>query len=222
VITGFVQLIEQKYKGRLDKDADRYIGFITDAVARQQQMIMDILALSRVGRKGAAAAPCDANRALEAALDNIRQMVRESNARVIHDQLPIVQADESQLIQLFQNLVSNGIKFRGNRNPEIHVSARPDDGTWIFAVRDNGIGIEPQYWDQIFVIFRRLHTRKEYPGTGIGLSICKKIVEHHGGRIWLESKPGEGSVFYFTLSAVEKRDESERVQTDQHTSGGGQ
>jgi signal transduction histidine kinase len=210
VITGFVQLIAQRYKGHLDKDADRYIGFITDAVARQQQLIMGILAFSRVGRKGTAPAPCDANRALEAAVDNIRQAIRESNATVIYDQLPIVQADEYELVQLFQNLVSNGIKFRGNRDPEVHISAQPEDGKWIFAVRDNGIGVEPQYWDRIFVMFRRLHTRKKYPGTGIGLSICKKIVERHGGRIWLESKPGEGSVFYFTLPAAEKHNESER------------
>jgi signal transduction histidine kinase len=200
VITGFVQLIGQRYKGKLDKETDRYFGFITDAVARQQQLIMGVLAFSRLGRKGAAAAQCDANRALEAAVENIRQVIRENNAKVVHDQLPIVQADENQLIQLFQNLVSNGIKFRGSSDPEIHVSARRDDGEYIFAVRDNGIGIERQYWDQIFVMFKRLHTRKEYPGTGIGLAICKKIVERHGGRIWLESKPGEGSVFYFTFS----------------------
>jgi signal transduction histidine kinase len=199
VINGFVQLLAQRYKGQLDKEAHKYIGFITDAVARQQQLIMGILDLSRVGRKGTALAPCDANRALQAATENILQTIRENDAKVICDPLPMVQADENQLIQLFQNLVSNGIKFRGNGNPEIHVSAQRDQGKWVFAVRDNGIGIEPRYWDQIFVMFKRLHTRKEYPGTGIGLAICKKIVERHGGRIWLESKPGEGSVFYFTL-----------------------
>jgi signal transduction histidine kinase len=210
VISGFVQLIAKRYKGHLDKDADKYIGFITDAVARQQQLIMGILAFSRVGRKSTNPAPCDANRALETALANIQQTIREAEARVIHDHLPMVRAYESELIQLFQNLVSNGIKFRSDRNPEIRISAQREDAHWIFAVGDNGIGIEPQYWEQIFVMFKRLHTRKDYSGTGIGLAICKKIVERHGGRIWLKSKPGEGSVFYFTLPAAEKNDESER------------
>ena len=202
VITGFVQLIERRYRGRLDRDADHYIDFITDAVSRQQQLIRDLLAFSRLGRQELSLAPTDANRALQAATQNILQMIQEAGAKVTHDELPAVLADESQLVQLFQNLVSNGIKFRGPENPFVHISAQREDSKWIFSVHDNGIGIDAQYWDQIFVMFKRLHTRKDYPGTGIGLAICKKIVERHGGRIWVDSSPGYGTTFYFTLMAV--------------------
>lgn len=201
VITGFVQLLEKRYAGQLDETADRYIGFITDAVSRQQHLIRDLLSFSRVGRQAFVLKPIDANLAVQAALQSLRQMIKESDARITHDQLPVVQADEVQLSQLFQNLFSNAIKFRGRERPEIHVSARRGTGMYTFSVQDNGIGIEPGYWEQIFVMFKRLHTRKDYPGTGIGLAICKKIVERHGGSIWLDSKPGAGSTFYFTLMA---------------------
>jgi len=201
VVTGFVQLLERRYKGRLDSEADNYIGFITDAVSREQQLINDLLAFARVERTGNPLAATDAEKVLEAAIGNLDWMVRESNAHITHDPLPLVQADRVQLTQLFQNLISNGIKFRQQASPEISVSARSCNGEWVFAVRDNGIGIERQYFEQIFTMFQRLHTRKEYPGTGMGLAICKRIVERHGGRIWLESNPGEGSTFYFTLAA---------------------
>ncbi len=201
-ITGFVQLIEKKYKGQLDKEGDRYIGFVTDAVSREHELIRDLLSYARVGRHTIKLSPVDANMAVDAAAQNIRQTIQEEKASVTRDELPIVQADGVQLVQLFQNLIGNGIKFRGSADPAVHVSAHLADGQWIFAVRDNGLGIEEQYWDQIFTMFKRLHTRKEYPGTGIGLAICKKIVERHGGRIWVDSKPGEGSTFLFTLTGA--------------------
>jgi len=202
VITGFVQLIEKKYKGRLDNDADRYIGFITDAVHRQQELIRDLLMYSRFGRQEIRLVPTDCIVAIDAAAQNMRQIIEDTKATVTYNELPVVQADRLQLVQLFQNLIHNGIKFRGQEPPVIQISAQPENGTWIIAVRDNGIGIESQYWSQIFTMFKRLHTRKDYPGTGIGLAICKKIVERHGGRIWLDSKPGEGSTFFFTLKAA--------------------
>jgi signal transduction histidine kinase len=206
VITGFVQLIEKKYQGRLDKEADRYINFITEAVGRQQELIRDLLTYSRLGGLEPNMVSMDTNLAVRGAMQNLRRLIEETGAIVNLDELPVVQADGSQLVQLFQNLIQNGIKFRQTTLPVLNVSAAPEGNMWVFAVRDNGIGIEPQYWEQIFTMFKRLHTRKDYPGTGIGLAVCKKIVERHGGRIWLDSKPGEGSTFFFTLKAVgEKR-----------------
>lgn len=202
VITGFVQLIGQRYKGRLDPDADRYIEYVIDAAARQQQLIQDLLAFSRLGRQAVKLEPTDANMALKAAIRSIHLLMRDSNASITSDELPVVRADGNLLAQLFQNLISNSIKFRGPEAPAVHVSAKREDGTWVFALRDNGIGIDKAYWTQIFVMFKRLHTQKEYPGTGIGLAICKRIVERHGGRIWVDSSPGRGTTFYFTLKAV--------------------
>lgn len=202
VITGFVQLLEKRYKTHLDKDADRYFEFITDAVFRQQELIRDLLTYSRLGRNDMRMEPVNATVAVQAASQNLRRMIDESHAEITCDQLPVVEADRIQLAQLFQNLIANGIKFKGPEPPVIRISARPENGEWIVAVKDNGIGIEPQYWGQIFTMFKRLHTRKEYPGTGIGLAICKKIIERHGGRIWVDSKPDEGSTFYFTLKAA--------------------
>jgi chemotaxis family two-component system sensor kinase Cph1 len=147
---------------------------------------------------------------LEKALHNLETALEESCGSVTHDPLPPIIADETQMVQLFQNLIANGLKFHGEKSPEIHISAMRNDDNWTFSFRDNGIGIEDQYKDKIFVIFQRLHTRKEYPGTGIGLAISKKIVERHGGRIWVESKPGDGSTFYFTVP--EKDDRSERKE----------
>jgi light-regulated signal transduction histidine kinase (bacteriophytochrome) len=141
-------------------------------------------------------------------LTNLDLAIQESGVAITHDPLPTVMADESQLSQLFQNLVSNAIRFRSEQPPEIHISAERHNGDWLFSVRDNGVGIEAQYFDRIFIIFQRLHTQAEYPGTGIGLAICKKIVERHGGRIWVESEPGQGSTFYFTFQSIRsKRDE---------------
>ena len=164
-----------------------------------QQLITDLLNYSRIGTRGKPFQPTDARKALDRALANLQKVVEENDAKITCDGLPSVQGDESQLVQLFQNLISNAIKFRGQRPPEIDVSARRDGDRWVFAVRDNGIGIEREYWEQIFVIFRRLHTRQKYAGTGIGLAVCKRIVERHGGQIWLDSQPGQGTTFYFTL-----------------------
>lgn len=200
VVTGYVQLIDRKYKGKLDADADQFILYIVDGVTRMQQLITDLLNYSRVGSRGAAFGRTDMQAVLGRALANLKAVIDETGATVTSDPLPIVHGDETQLAQLLQNLIGNGVKFRGDHPPQIHISARRAGNRWEFAVRDNGIGIDKQYWDQIFVIFQRLHTRQQYAGTGIGLAICKRIVERHGGRIWLDSEPGHGTTFHFTLS----------------------
>ncbi len=199
VVTGYVQLIERRFKGQLDADADQFIDYIVDGASRMRQLITDLLNYSRVGTRGAAMSPTAVEAVLGRVLADLREVIAESGAAVTHDPLPNVLADEMQLAQLFQNLIGNAIKFRSERRPEIHVSASRDGDGWLFSVRDNGIGIEKQYRDQVFVIFQRLHTRQKYPGTGIGLAICKRIVERHGGRIWLDSTPGQGTTFHFTL-----------------------
>jgi PAS domain S-box-containing protein len=199
VIIGYLQLIDRRYREKLDADADQFIQYAVEGANRMQQLIADLLEYSRVGTRGQTLRPTDAEAALGRTLTGLRKMIEDSHAVVTHDPLPSVMADEPQLIRLLQNLIANGIKFSSERRPEIHVSARREGDGWLFSVRDNGIGIERQYWDQIFVIFQRLHTRKKYSGTGIGLSICKKIVERHGGRIWLDSTPGQGTTFYFTM-----------------------
>jgi signal transduction histidine kinase/HAMP domain-containing protein len=200
VVNGYVQLIERKYKGRLDADADQFFHYIVDGVERMQQLIADLLNYSRVGIRNAPFGPVPLQTVVDRALANLAAVIEETGAQVTQDVLPEVHGDETQLVQLFQNLIGNGIKFHADRAPQIHVSARWNEGRWIISVRDNGIGIEQQYWDKIFEIFQRLHTRQKYAGTGIGLAICKRIVECHGGRIWLESQPGLGSTFFFTLA----------------------
>ena len=199
VVTGYVQLLERKYKNQLDADADQFLHYIIDGVTRMQQLIADLLNYSRVGSRGKPFQSTNVRAVLDRVLVTLQKAIQESGAAVTCDALPTVLGDDTQLAQLFQNLIGNGIKFRGEQPPRIHLSARREGDRWAFAVRDNGIGIERQYWDQIFVIFQRLHTRQKYPGTGIGLAICKRIVERHGGQIWLESQPGEGTTFHFTL-----------------------
>ncbi len=199
MVASYVQLLENRYKGKLDADADDFIGFAVDGAARMQKMINDLLIYSRVGTRGGSFEPADCEAVLEQALVNLRMAVEESGAGVTHDVLPTVTADDSQLVQLFQNLIGNAIKFRGDETPHIHVLSEEKGGEWIFSVRDNGIGIDRQYAERIFEIFERLHTRSEYAGTGIGLAVCKRIVERHGGRIWVESEAGKGSKFYFTI-----------------------
>jgi light-regulated signal transduction histidine kinase (bacteriophytochrome) len=164
-----------------------------------RDLIDDLLAYSRAGARGNAPAPTDCNEALERALTNLSVAIRESGAVITKDPLPTVMGDLTQITQVLQNLLSNAIKFRGARIPEIHVGAERNDGAWLFSVRDNGIGMEATYSERIFRVFQRLHTRREYAGTGIGLAICKKIIEHHGGRVWVTSQPGQGSTFYFTV-----------------------
>jgi light-regulated signal transduction histidine kinase (bacteriophytochrome) len=175
------------------------MAYIVDGAARMKQLIEDLLAYSRVGTKGKDFKPAELDRALRRALGNLKTAIDESGAAVTHDPLPLLEADEPQLAQLFQNLIGNALKFRAARAPQIHVGVSENDRFFEFAVRDNGIGIEPQYFERIFMVFQRLHSKGEYPGTGIGLAICKKVVERHGGQIRVESQPGEGSAFIFTL-----------------------
>ena len=199
MVGSYVQLLGKRYRGKLDADADEFIGYALDGALRMQRLIEDLLAYSRVGTRGAALVPTDTNVALDAAVASLKLAIQESTGAVTHDRLPTVPADPGQLEHLFLNLVSNALKFRGPEPPRVHISAARADGAWAFRVQDNGIGIEPQYFDRIFVIFQRLHARADYPGTGIGLAIAKKIVERHGGRIWVESQPTRGTTFCFTL-----------------------
>ena len=199
MVSSFVQLLAQRYEGQLDAEADEFIHFAVDGAHRMQALINDLLTYSRVERRGKELKPVAAEAVLERALLDLHAAIEESGAEVTHDPLPEVVADEIQLGQLLRNLVSNAIKFHGEAPPRVHVGVRERDGEWLFSVRDNGIGIDPQFADRIFMIFQRLHTREEYPGTGIGLAVCKKIVERHGGSIWVEGQPGAGSTFYFTL-----------------------
>lgn len=199
VITGYLQLIERRYRDRLDEDGVQFIDYVVEAVARMQQLIADLLQYSRVGTRGCPMARADLEEIFCYVEETLGRSLAESGVRLTHDPLPAVTGDATQLAQLLQNLVANAVKFRGEHEPAVHVSAEPEGGLWRISVRDNGIGIERQYWDKIFVIFQRLHTRQKYPGTGIGLAICKRIVERHGGHIWLESEPGKGTTFHFTL-----------------------
>jgi len=201
MVSSYTQLLARRYRDRLDDDAREFIGYAVDGVNRMQSLIADLLAFSRVGSRGGAFEPVELDRVLERALANLHTAIEEAGATVTAGPLPAVRADPVQLGQLFQNLVGNAVKFRGQAPPRVHLSAERRGGEWHFAVRDNGIGIEPEYVERIFVIFQRLHGRTEYPGTGIGLAICKKIVERHGGRIWVESAAGQGATFHFTLPA---------------------
>jgi PAS domain S-box-containing protein len=201
MVASYTQLLSKRYAGKLDADADEFIAFAVDGANRMQRLIQDLLAYSRVGTKGRELAETSSEDALEHALMNLGGAIAESGALVTHDPLPSVLADESQLVQLFQNLVGNAIKYQSPGVPKIHVSSSKADHTkWMFSVEDNGLGIEPQYFDKIFGMFQRLHRREEFEGSGIGLAICKKIVERHGGSISLESTPGQGSTFHFALS----------------------
>ncbi|MGZ4732451.1 MAG: sensor histidine kinase [Terriglobales bacterium] len=199
MVATYTQLLAERYQGKLDADADKYLHYAVDGALRMQKLVQDLLAFSRVGRQGGARESTDCNAVLQAALKNLEAAIQESRAVVQHAQLPVVIADSSQLVQVFQNLIGNAIKFRGSEPPLIRVSAKAQAKEWVFSVADNGIGIAAEHTDSVFVIFRRLHARAEYPGNGIGLSICKKIIEQHGGRIWVESEVGRGSIFQFTL-----------------------
>lgn len=198
-IAGFARLLEKRYKGRLDEKCSDFIGRIVDGVNRMQELIKDLLEYSRVGTGGREFAPEDSTSIFNCAIANLQARIEESGAVVTCDPLPVVSADSIQLCSVFQNLIGNAIKFHGSESPVVHTSVRREGNNWIFSVRDNGIGIDPHSADRIFAVFQRLHTREEYPGTGIGLAICKRIVERHGGRIWVESEPGHGSTFYFTI-----------------------
>ena len=199
MVASYTQLLAKRYKGKLDSDADEFIAYAVDGATRMQALINDLLTYSRVGTKGKDFKPIDCKTVLERTLDNLKKAVEESRAELTYEPLPTVMADDVQLGQLFQNLIGNAIKFRSEESPHIHISAERNEDKWIFSVGDNGIGIDPEFTERIFIIFQRLHKRRDYPGTGIGLAVCKKIVERHGGRIWVESKPEKGSTFYFTI-----------------------
>gem|GEM_PF-2334686 len=205
MVGSYTQLLARRYKGKLDSEADEFIRYAVEGVKRMQILINDLLTFSRIGTRGKPFEATDCNVVLKKTLQDLKVSIEENNAEVIYDSLPTVYADEIQLGQLFQNLIGNAIKFRSKENPKIHISAKLENEQWVVSVKDNGIGIESQYKDRIFVIFQRLHTRNEYPGTGIGLAVCKKIVERHGGKIWLESEVGKGTTFYFTLPPLDKK-----------------
>ena len=199
-VSGFLKLLEERYRPQLDDKAREFIGFAVDGAVRMTQLVRDLLEYSRISSKGKELGPADAELALSVALANLRGAIRESGAAITHESLPFVTGDQTQLMQLFQNLIGNSIKFRSTDRPcRVHVTARRAGDLWEFAVRDNGIGVPADLYDRIFVIFQRLHARDKYAGTGIGLAICKKIVERHGGKIWIESRLDEGATFFFTL-----------------------
>ena len=210
MVASFTKLLSKRYQGRLDGDADEFIRYAIDGVERMERLIEDLLSYSRLGSGKKIVRPVEFTTALKLALANLDAAIGETGAIITYDPLPTVLGDPTQLTQLWQNLIGNAIKFRGVDIPRIHVSVKRRKKTknirdeWLFSVRDNGIGIEPQYWERIFVIFQRLHGRDEYPGTGMGLAICKRIVENHGGRIWVESEAGKGSRFNFTIPASEE------------------
>ncbi|HYD48064.1 MAG TPA: ATP-binding protein, partial [Terriglobales bacterium] len=227
MVNSYMQLLSRRYQGKLGADADEFISFAVEGAERMRVLIDDLLAYSRVGSRGKPFAATDCRKLLETTLLNLRIAIEDSGAQVQLGDLPTIPADERQLGQLFQNLIANAIKFRGSAAPVIEVKAQPlaqlrsdtaaiaglsaddcaDDG-WLFSVRDNGIGIAPQFFAKIFLIFQRLHQRDEYPGTGIGLAVCKKIVDRHGGRIWVDSTPGQGTTFYFTVPQSQAMAES--------------
>jgi two-component system, chemotaxis family, sensor kinase Cph1 len=200
MVASYTQLVMRRYGDKLDKDAHEFMHYVVDGAARMKQLIEDLLAYSRVGTRQRDFKPIEVEAALKRALANLKAAIEESGAAVTRDPLPTVKGDEVQLPQLFQNLIGNALKFRSAGVPRIHIEAKESPSEWQLTVRDNGIGIEPQYFERIFMLFQRLHTKGDYPGTGIGLAICKKVIERHGGRIWVESKIGEGSAFHFTLA----------------------
>ena len=204
MVTSYLQLLQRRYGGQLDEDADEFIDFAVDGANRMKQLIQDLLAFSRVGTRGNPFEAVESEVIVQHALANLQTSIEEAGANITYDTLPVIKGDGIQLGQVFQNLISNAIKFRGDAPPQIFIAAEWREGMWRFAVRDNGIGFDPQFSERIFIIFQRLHTRAEYGGTGIGLAICKKIIERHGGRIWVESQPGSGAVFYFTLPPADE------------------
>ena len=202
VISGFVKLLAKSYKGKLDDKAEEFIAHTIDGAQRMEMLIRDLLEYSKVQLKGMVLKPTDCNLLVEESLKNLHTAIAESGAMVTYGSLPTVMADASQLSRVFQNLIGNALKFRGEDVPKVHISAEKKENEWFFSVRDNGMGINPNQAERIFLIFQRLHTEEEYSGTGLGLSICKRIVERHGGRIWVESEPGKGSTFFFTLPVL--------------------
>uniref|UniRef100_A0A832H2H2 histidine kinase n=1 Tax=Oscillatoriales cyanobacterium SpSt-402 TaxID=2282168 RepID=A0A832H2H2_9CYAN len=199
MVTSYLQLLERRYKNKLDADANEFIQYAVDGAVRMRTLINDLLTYSRIGTRGRPFELASSHEAIAHAIANLKVAIEESGATVTYEDLPNLQADPIQLIQLFQNLISNAIKFHRELPPQVWIKAIHQDDAWLFSVQDNGIGIDSQYAERIFVIFQRLNNRIDYPGTGIGLAVCKKIVERHGGRIWVQSELGEGATFYFTI-----------------------
>ena len=202
MVAAYTQLLAERYQGKLDSAADRYISYAVEGATRMQALLEDLLAFSRVGRNGGLPAPTDVNSTVNEVLKNLALSLKEHGVTVTCTPLPTILADRFQVVQLFQNLIGNAIKFRGKSSPSVNISAERNGDEWMFSVFDNGIGIAEEHRDLIFKIFQRLHTRVEYPGNGVGLAICKRIVEHNGGRIWVESELGHGSNFRFTFPAA--------------------
>ncbi|NHJ24589.1 MAG: GHKL domain-containing protein [Candidatus Lokiarchaeota archaeon] len=198
-ITSFSQLLEEKYQDKIDKDGKEFLYFITDGAKKMNNLIKDLLLYSRITTHAQPPTPNNLEIILKDALFNLHEAIKESGATITYDKLPILTVDKTQFLQLFQNFVSNAIKFRREEPPKIHIRAELVNNEWLFSIKDNGIGIESKYFDRLYNIFYRLHTKEEYPGTGIGLPICKKIVQRYGGKVWVESELGKGSTFYFTI-----------------------
>lgn len=205
MVASYAQLLSRRYRDQLDEDADDFIDYIVDGATRMQDLINDLLAFSRIGSRGGEFNPIDTNAVLQRVLNNLQLTIDETHAVITCDHLPELNGDELEVVQLFQNLISNALKFHGEAPPAIHIGTHQEGNEVVFSVADQGIGIEPQYAERIFLLFQRLHGKKEYPGTGIGLAICKKIIDKHGGRIWIKSQPGKGTTFYFTLPTISKR-----------------
>jgi two-component system, chemotaxis family, sensor kinase Cph1 len=204
-VAGCLQLLERKYKNALDDNADKYICHAVESAIRMKDLLDDLLEYSRIGSRGKPLQPTDCEKTLAATVKNLGAAISEAGAVITHDPLPVIYVDDTQLLRAFQNLIQNAVKFRRDEPPRVHVSAVKNKDEWIFSVKDNGIGIESQYLDRIFVIFQRLHLRSEYAGTGMGLAIVKRIVERRGGRIWVESEPGVGTTFYFAIPEKTER-----------------
>ncbi|MYJ53851.1 MAG: PAS domain-containing protein, partial [Nitrospira sp. SB0672_bin_25] len=214
MVSSYTQLLGKRYRGKLDQDADEFIGYAVDGATRMQRLIRDLLEYSRVGAERQSFEETDCELVFQQAMQNLSASVLERHAEVTHDPLPIVRASPTHLTQIFQNLIGNALKFQGDAPPKIHVGAKALPDGWEFSVRDNGVGMPGDQLDRIFAIFQRLHGQSEYPGTGIGLAICKRIVGKYGGQIWVESEPGQGSTFYFTLTTAQEVMKSIPSQTD--------
>jgi light-regulated signal transduction histidine kinase (bacteriophytochrome) len=201
-VINYTQLLSRRYLGRLDADADEFIGYAIEGAKRMQRLVLDLLAYTEIGLQKPVFTEVEGETALAGALADLRGTIADRGATVTHDPLPCVWGDSGQLRVLFRNLISNGLKFHGQSPPHIHIVAVRRDAEWIFSVQDNGIGIEPQYLRRLFLVFQRLHHQEPYPKPGVGLAICRKIVEQHGRRIWVDSEPGKGATFFFTLSVI--------------------
>jgi light-regulated signal transduction histidine kinase (bacteriophytochrome) len=198
-VAGYVRLLEYRFPEKVDDKTREYIAGASEGATRMERLITDLLAYSRLSTEGRTFVPTDLGALLKDTLRNMQFSIHTAKAAVTSDPLPTLPVDGPQIVQLFQNLIANALKFHGEEPPKIHIGAQAEEGRWVLWVQDNGIGIDPRYAERVFQVFQRLHTRKSYPGTGIGLAICKKIVERHGGKIWVESRPGQGSTFFFSL-----------------------